>query len=169
MQCPSRRKEDADLLLSFCAQTLEPEKSAPLLRHIAECADCRAATEAQLAVWDMLDSWEAAPISSDFDAKLYARLELEQPNLSWWRRITQPLSALSWKPAFSIGTACIAMIAVFLIRSPQSTQFVPADSSSQVRIEKVDIEAVERSLDDMDMLTQIEPEPSARESSPRKL
>jgi hypothetical protein len=161
MQCPSRRKEDADLLLSFCAQTLEPEKSDSLLRHIAECQDCRTFTEAQLAVWDLLDAWEPAPVSPDFDTKLFARIALEQAAPSLWQRIASPFSSLSWKPAFSVGTACIALFAVFLIRSPEASHFTPM-------VEKVDIEVVERSLDDMDMLTQIEPEPSAADSNSRK-
>ena len=48
---------------------------AILERHIAICPACREFAAGQRAVWQALDTWEAAPVSPDFDRRLYRRIE----------------------------------------------------------------------------------------------
>ena len=75
MKCPMETRENAQLLLDYCTRKLEPESAAALERHIAVCGACRKFASGQRAVWQALDAWEAAPVSADFDSRLYRRIE----------------------------------------------------------------------------------------------
>ena len=75
MNCPLETRDNAQLLLDYCTRKLEPESVAILERHIALCGACREFANSQRAVWDALDAWEAAPVSPDFDSRLYRRIE----------------------------------------------------------------------------------------------
>ena len=75
MNCPLETRENAQLLLDYGTRKLEPETVAALERHIAICGACREFVSGQRAVWQALDAWEAAPVSADFDSRLYRRRE----------------------------------------------------------------------------------------------
>jgi hypothetical protein len=47
-------------------------------KHIAECAGCTAELAGMESTWKLLDEWQAPEPSAFFDAKLYARLRVEQ-------------------------------------------------------------------------------------------
>lgn len=147
MGCPIENNDSAELI-GYCAKTLDPVREAELELHIKVCAACAAFTQAQRSVWEALDEWKPAPVSADFNARLYRRIEQEQ-RLSWWQRIVRPAVPYSWKPAFPLAVACILLAAAFLIRSPEAV----VDSGSEARANKVDIEQVERTLEDLEMLT----------------
>src|ERR1035438_3982547 len=79
--------ENADLLLEFAAGRLDEEARMRLERHTEVCPACREFASGQRAVWEALDAWESAPVSPDFDRRLYGRIERE---VSWWDRILGP-------------------------------------------------------------------------------
>jgi anti-sigma factor RsiW len=135
--------EKDEILLDYCAGTLEPARAAEVREHIEGCADCRRLVEAQRDVWSALDRWTAVEVSPDFDARLYARIAREQAKPAWieWLR---PL----WKPALPLAVACAVLVVGFLVRTPRAV-----DNSPQVRADKIDIEQVEKTLEDLDMLT----------------
>ena len=74
MKCPIEIHENAELLLAYCARKLDPETQTILERHLAVCPACRDFKAGQEAVWQALDSWEAVPVSADFDRRLYRRI-----------------------------------------------------------------------------------------------
>jgi anti-sigma factor RsiW len=153
MNCPTKRNEDAEILLDYCAQTLSPLQTAEFEVHLNECADCSRLVEAQKEVWGALDQWTPAPVSINFDARLYARIAQEQAAPAWrmWlRRIFQPaLPYPLWKSAVPLIAAC-ALVAVGLtVRTPEATHAV----EPQLHVDKVDIEQVEQALEDFDILT----------------
>jgi len=144
-----------DVLLGYCARTLEPAAEVRLERHMLECQECRDLVKAQQAVWDALGEWEPVQVSPDFDRKLFARIEQEERS-PWWSYLLRPIQSLSLKPALPLAVACLTLVAALIIRTPNVVE-PPAQS----KMEKVDIEQVERTLDDLDMLTQFSPVPAA--------
>ncbi|HTB13365.1 MAG TPA: zf-HC2 domain-containing protein [Bryobacteraceae bacterium] len=153
MNCPTKRNEDAEILLDYCAQTLSPVQMAEFENHVKQCADCSRLVEAQKEVWGALDAWTPAPVSINFDARLYARIAAEQSVPAWqlWlRRIFQPaLPYPLWKSAVPLIAACALLAVGLTVRTPEVTHTV----QPQLRADKVDIEQVEQALEDFDILT----------------
>jgi len=152
MNCPLEAPESADLLLEYCARSLSPESTAILERHIAVCPACRHFADGQRAVWEALDSWEAAPVSADFDRRLYSRIESEA---SWrervWRAV-RPIFAYRGIPA--AATACLLVTAgvVMLDRSVRPVHAPPVNPD--IAVVEVQADQVETALDAMDVLSE---------------
>ena len=149
MLCPIQDKGNAELLLAYCARTLDPDTQVVLERHMETCPECRRFAAEQQMVWEALDSWKPEPVSPDFDRRLYARIE-EQSSKHWWQKLAPAGMHLAWRPALSIAAAGVAMLAVFLLRAPN----VPGTYSQPNKVEFVDVEQAESTLEDMDMLQQ---------------
>lgn len=122
--------------------------------HLKECRECRQVAEAQREVWSKLDAWTPAPVPADFDDRLYARIEAYKQQ-SWWSRTLAGMTGKwSWKPAMPLAVACTALVAAFLLNSPLPS-YVRAPGV-EVRSESgIDLQQVERALDDLDMLKQL--------------
>jgi anti-sigma-K factor RskA len=153
MNCPTKRNEDAEILLDYCAQTLSAEQTAEFGIHLQQCADCSRLVEAQKEVWGALEAWTPPPVSINFDARLYARIAQEQTAPAWqlWlRRIFHPpVPYPLWKSAIPLVAACAVLAAGLAVRTPDATTTV----QPQLRADKVDIEKVEQTLEDFDILT----------------
>lgn len=148
MLCPVQSRDNAGILLAYANRTLDPDTAAVLERHMESCTECRRAAEAQRAVWKALDEWESEEIAEDFDRRLYRRIEAEQD--TGWHRLMRPFRPVSWKPAMSLAAAGVTLLAVFLLQAPNRM------TAPGGRSESVEAEQVERSLDDIEMLRQIE-------------
>lgn len=150
MKCPMENPESMELLLDYHAQRLNPTMAAALQHHLEECQACREVSAGQREVWAALDDWEPVAISADFDRRLYERLEREERK-PWWRRIWNPSSQGFWRPALPLGAAaCLLLLATSLLRSPVP---LPAHGDSMVQVR--DVEQVERTLDDLQMLQEL--------------
>jgi anti-sigma-K factor RskA len=153
MNCPTKRNEDAEILLDYCAQTLSAEQTAEFEIHLQQCADCSRLVEAQKEVWGALEAWTPPPVSINFDARLYARIAEEQTAPAWqlWlRRIFHPpVPYPLWKSAVPLVAACAVLAAGLAVRTPDAATTV----QPQLRADKVDIEKVEQTLEDFDILT----------------
>lgn len=151
MNCPAKKNEDAGILLDYCAQTLPPVQMAEFEDHLKQCADCSRLVDAQKQVWSALEEWKPAPVSSTFDARLYARIAEEEASpawMAWLRRIFHPpVPYAIWKAAVPVA-ACAVLAAVLMVRMPDAHTTV----QPQLRADKVDIEQVEQALEDMDIL-----------------
>jgi anti-sigma factor RsiW len=158
MKCPINGKESAEILLDYCAQTLEPSRAAELEKHIETCGDCKTLVAAQREVWETLDRWTPVEVSPTFDARLYARIaqyDATPPWKQWMARVFQPAVPVArWKPMVSLSAACAVLVMGLLVNMPDLTT-----PHQQVRTEKVDIEQVEQTLDDLDIL--IPPTPAS--------
>ena len=165
MNCPLQTHEGVEILLDYCSRDLDPERVPEFQRHVADCSDCRQVVEAQEHVWNALDAFEALPVSSDFDRKLWARIEAEDAQPVWrqlWSRITGGPAAgwssvlLGWKPMVVAATACAAIAAIMIatvpgIHNPSDRSGGAGNSGADQKI----MEIVDRALDDVDMLGQI--------------
>jgi len=158
MICAMEGKKGAEVLLDYVARKLDSARAAEFEKHMESCGDCRRAVNAQREVWGALDQWTAAPVSADFDARLYARIAREEAAPVWqrWlRRVFQPAVPVAiWKPAVPLAAACAVLVFGFLVRMPQA-----GDTTKQIRAERVDIEQVERTLEDLEMLTPVSQAP----------
>jgi len=151
MECPAREREKAAVLMEYCARKLDPQSAAVVERHVAQCGACQDWIRAQQAVGAALDGWKAAPVSSDFDRKLYQRIEQEE-RPGRWGGLFRPLRGLSLGPALSLALASVVLLAAILIR-PAPPQ--PAPLPQQAQVESLDADRLERALDDVEMLRQL--------------
>ena len=141
MMCPTKEKQSAEILLEYCAGTLDPDRALEFEKHAAECAECGREVASQRALWQTLDQWTPAEISPDFDARLYARIEREEAVPLWKRWLTW-----GWKPALVTAVAAAAIVIGLFVRQPQPPS----------RTDTVDIDQVEHALEDLDMLTPLQ-------------
>jgi anti-sigma factor RsiW len=138
MMCPTKEKQSAEILLEYCAGTLDPDRALEFEKHAAECAECGRQVASQRALWQTLDQWTPAEISPDFDARLYARIAREEAAPLWKKWFVR-----GWKPALVTAAAGAAIVIGLFVRQPQPPS----------RTDMVDIDQVEHALEDLDMLT----------------
>jgi anti-sigma factor RsiW len=162
MKCPIETHENAELLLAYCARTLDPETQTILELHLAVCPECREFQKNQEAVWQALDAWDAMPVSTDFDRRLYRRIAEEQAHASWWSRLVGPFRPVIAPPVMSrsvplAAAACLLVLAGVILEHPNSV-VIPEDLAE--RSESIQPDQVERTLDDMEMLRQFRLNPA---------
>lgn len=148
MKCPREFGESADLL-AYTAGRLDESRAAALERHLQSCAGCREFVAGQRAVWQALDAWEAAPISSDFDRDLYRLIEQRG---GWWNRL---IEALRLPPARRLVPAaaalCLVVAAGWMVEQRPALQ--PAPAAGVAKVDALQPEQVEHAFDDMQMLS----------------
>lgn len=141
-------------IIAYCAGRLTTQQKAAFSQHLDSCATCRAAADAQAQVWSALDAWITPPLAADFDARLYAKIDAYERQ-SWGRRMFENLSGTwSFKPAMPIAVACSFLVAAFLFDSPAPKHSSRASVQQELET-KIDVQQVERALDDLDMLNQL--------------
>jgi anti-sigma factor RsiW len=163
MKCPIETHENAELLLKYCARKLDSETQAILERHLAVCPACREFQKSQEMVWQALDVWDAMPVTPDFDRRLYRRIEEEQARASWWSRLTRPFGPVFGLPTMSRGlplaaAAALLVLAGIILQRPHDV-VVPEDLAE--RIESIQPDQVEKTLDDMELLRQFRLNPAS--------
>jgi anti-sigma factor RsiW len=139
------------VLLAYCAGKLGPEAAETIERHIQACDACSAFTRGQRQVWSALDAWESAPVSQDFDARLYARVR-ENEERGWWAGLW---TDTSWKPLAPLAAVCGIVALAFILNAPARQPMTQRNEST--RIESIEPEVLERTLDDIEMLKQLGP------------
>ncbi len=142
MNCPIDRERE--VLIAYCAGRLPAEEAAALESHLRECPDCERFVREQSAVWNRLGDFTTPPVSDDFDRKLWARIEAGE-QARWWQF---PL----WKPVLSVALACLLLLAGVLVRH----RIPPQNPTEQVQAEAMDADHIERALDDVEMLRQLD-------------
>ena len=149
MKCPIETRENADLLLEYCARHLDPTTTATLERHMEMCPECRRFAETQQTVWSALDEWKTQPVSPDFDRRLYERIDRE---VSWWQRVTRPLRPLLGRSGLPMAAAAclLIMVGIFWDR-PEKIQPKAAEHQAS-SADSVQADQVEHALDDMELL-----------------
>jgi anti-sigma factor RsiW len=152
MNCPIESREGAELVLAYCAGRLDGARSATLEEHLRICPRCHEFVEGQESVWKALDAWEAAPVSPDFDRRLYARIE---KGVSWWDLILRPFAPLFVRQGLPIAAAAaVVIMAGFLMERPGRLPSQVAGPTSAT-VESVAPEQAEQTLQDMEMMREI--------------
>jgi len=142
MTCLCKDQDGIERLMEYLGGPSTAERRAELELHAQECLECRGL----LRAWNALDEYAAPEVSTDFDAKLYARIAEDRQ--VWWRRMLWPSGPLAWwKPVIPVA-ACAALLAALLIHVPGTA----VDSDKQAKVEPVSIEQVEQALQDLELL-----------------
>jgi hypothetical protein len=140
--------ENFDLLLAYCNRKLTPEVAAALERHAEGCVSCRDVLKGQRLLWRSLDAWEAAAITPDFNRRLYQRIAGEGD--SAWMRLVRPSDG-AWRAMIAVASAAAVLLAAVQFRSPAPV--APPTAAD------VEIEQVERTLEDIEMLRELNQPP----------
>lgn len=159
MQCPTQHGDSAGILLDFCARRLPDEQALAMERHIEACPRCRKVVRAQQSVWDLMGEWEAAPVSEDFDRRLYARID-NQVGVRWTGRIAEWVR-FAWKPAVPVLLTAATALTFILMHNPAPA---PKPAPQSAAADTVDMNQVEQTLDDLNMLHQLTPAPASSQS-----
>jgi anti-sigma factor RsiW len=148
MKCPIQTRENAELLLAYCTRKLDAESAAILERHMETCPACREFSSGQRAVWEALDAWEAAPVTLDFDRRLYRRIDRES---SWWNLLMRPLRPVLVRQGLPIAAAAgLLVMAGVLLERPADAP--PAAQPQSAQVDALQPDQVEHALDTMHML-----------------
>jgi anti-sigma factor RsiW len=147
MECPIKKQAKKDLLLDYCSHTLDAAAAVEVEAHLAVCPECKAWTEGHMRTWSLLDEWEPAPISPDFERVLRERIAAETGRTPWWSALWQSFLARPLKPALSAALVVLLLLAGFF--------FVRSGPSRTARQERIEAEKIEKALDDVDMLRQV--------------
>jgi anti-sigma factor RsiW len=140
-------RENAGWLLDYASGKLDAGRRAQIEEHMQTCPACREFAGGQQAVWQALEAWEPAPVSMDFDRRLYHRIERQ---VSWWSRLMRPFDPL-FRHAVPIAAAAgVVIMAGLLMERPAAKPAAPAEQSAQV--ETLQPDQVEHAVDDMVML-----------------
>jgi predicted anti-sigma-YlaC factor YlaD len=151
MECPIEARGKKDLLLDYCAHALDAKAAAEVEMHLASCPACKAWTDEYARTWTLLDDWKAAPVSPEFDRRLYQRIAAEEARTSWWVAFWRSFAARPLKPAISVALVGLVVLAGLLLVRPAPA---PPVHKGQTQ-EAVDAERIEKALDDVDMLRQL--------------
>jgi anti-sigma factor RsiW len=150
MNCPLQKLETRDILLDYAAGRLDAVRATGLERHMAMCSRCAAFRMEQTAVWDALDAWHPAPVSMDFNRRLWHRIDAA--NVPWYRALGDSLRYSSWKPAIPLAAAVVVIATGFLLDHPGAkVSPVPGVSVSMTEADQV-----EQTLDDIQLLHQLD-------------
>ncbi len=156
MTCPLQTKE-TDLLLDYSAGRLhargmDATRRAILEQHLETCPECASFLTEQTGVWKALDAWEPAPVSMDFNRRLWQRIDAATAARYWnfrYRSLGESLRFANWKPAIPLTAAILVIAAGFLLDHPGGKNPVPGVSVTEA-------DQVEQTLDDIQLLNQLD-------------
>jgi hypothetical protein len=155
MKCPLETGKSPELLLEYPTGRLDPAVQVALEEHVAVCADCRQAIEGHTAVWEALDSWEAAPVSMDFNHRLWQKIDRAEASRAFFslRRFDLSRFNVSWKPALPVALLLVAGAFMFQgSHEPFPIQSVAGTSG----VTFTEVDQVESALDDLQLLQQLD-------------
>jgi hypothetical protein len=158
MNCPLESESTFDVLLDYSAGKLDRARAARLERHMLLCAECSSFLAGQTELWQTLDTWEPEPVSMDFNRRLYQRIEAETA-APWYLRIGEFLRMGAWKPAIPLAAAVVLVAAGFMMDHPGAfpvTQNVETASGLTAGVTEIDADQVEKTLDDIQLLRQLD-------------
>jgi anti-sigma factor RsiW len=150
MKCPLEAKRN-EVLLDYGSGKLDAGDVSLLEGHLESCHACRDFVQAQRAVWDALDVWEPAPVSADFNRRLYQRIDRQ---VSWFDRMMRPFQLFGLRRVVPIAaSAAVILMAGLLIQRTPTPPPQPQHDTAQM--EALQPEQVVLALDEMEALSQL--------------
>lgn len=154
MKCPLE-SDQPERLLDYVAQRLSQTERVELHFHVASCDACRRWVDGQREVWSALDEWKPVEASTGFNRSVYAQVAREQQSdwmTAWWHTLAARWSMAEFRPAMAMAALCVVTAAGMLVYSRASQPETTEASQAPSRMERVDLEQVERALDDVELL-----------------
>ena len=157
--------DSAEVLFAYVDGTLEPGQAAALESHTAGCEACRTMVDGQLAVWRVLDQWEAPAVSPEFNRKLHAAIEAGEGRGGWLDRVSAWIGGVSLGNVMvPAGALALVVAAVMLTQMPRGTAVQPRAGEMVKQVTQVEqkagiegeVKQMERTLDDLDVLSTLE-------------
>lgn len=152
MICPLQTQE-ADVLLEYAAGRLDSARTAVIEQHMENCAACASFRTEQTAVWNALDLWEPAPVSMDFNRRLWQRIDVAAA-APWYRSLLDSVRLTNWKPLIPLTAAILAIAGGFLLDHPSHD--TPAPGVPVIGVSVKEADQVEQTLDDIQLLQQLD-------------
>ncbi|HWE50084.1 MAG TPA: hypothetical protein VG273_09860 [Bryobacteraceae bacterium] len=149
MNCPLKT-EEAGLLLDYAAGRLDAQTTAMLNKHMQTCVECAAMLRDHATVWKALDAWEPAPVTLDFNRRLWQRIGAMEA-APWYERLADSMRMSHWKPALTLAVATLIIAAGFMLDHPGSRIGTPGAGVSATEAEQV-----EQTLEDLQLLHQFD-------------
>lgn len=146
MECPIQARGKKDLLLDYCSHSLDAKATDEVEAHLAVCPQCKTWTDAHMRTWSLLDDWQAAPVSPDFERRLRERIALLEEHRPWWKAAWQSLAGRALKPALAAALVVVLLLAALLFVRPSHAPAQPT----------IDADRLEKALDDVDMLRKVD-------------
>jgi hypothetical protein len=155
MNCPLENRDGVELLLAYSSRKLEAAQTALVAKHMAGCTPCREAVRGQQALWDILDIWEAEPVSADFNRRLYRRIEART---TWWDRVLGPWrTGVYLKGVPLAAAACLVLAAAAMLDRAAAPPPRPARTGSEfAAVAGLQPEQVVNALDEMQALSRFD-------------
>jgi len=162
MSCPFEMRERSDLATALAAGRLEAERAQDFERHVQGCGACRKAVEGQRALWRALDGWSAPAVSTDFNRRLYARIENDA---SWWDTVLRRMRALAEVRGLPVvaSAAGVVLLAGLLLQQTGAPPVAGNPESAEV----VAAEQAESAVADMEMIREFSALVRSDSSQPR--
>ena len=150
------REQAIDLILRTGGQPPPiSDEHRELLKFLEASPECRKLYDEQRATWRALDLWEPVEPSWGFDRRVRERLEELAPRQPWYTRWFAP-----GQPSFAVGLAGLLLAAATVLYQPSLTR--PASEFAAIHGEdEAYLEEFNRALDDIEMLSRFEIDPSA--------
>ena len=157
--CPLKSDETIEVLMDYTARTLDAVQSGLLERHMDQCLNCATFRDDQAAVWQALDAWEPAPVSMDFNRRLWQRIGEDQA-APWYtkigfRNLGLQIRGSAWKPALSVAAA-VLVVATGFVLDHSGTRTGSPTTAVESRVTITEADQVERTLDDIQLLHQFD-------------
>ena len=158
MNCLLETREESQLLLDYCANALPAAQAVGVKTHIESCPRCQEFTVSQQSLSEVLDLWQAPPVSQDFNRRLYQRIDADAARPSWWSALVPHVLLRPFHPVWLrqglpvAAAACLLVTAGVLLERPVTSPVPLAKDMAQV--ESVQPEQVEQALDTMDLLSE---------------
>ena len=158
--CPKAIRGGEATLVAFVAGKVRGPDGARLRAHLEDCERCRDYVEGQRAIWQLLDDWQPELQNTNFNSDFASRLAHLPPE-PWFVEIGRRVAARMLKPAFTFSAIAAVLAVSVYVRNPfvasGHTQFVPRTVASAPRvISPVEAEQVDRAIDDMQLLHQLD-------------
>lgn len=161
MNCPLRSEETTGILLDYSAGLLDRSRKEALERHMQLCGNCSALVAEQTEVWALMDAWEAPPVSMSFSRKVMQAVG-EAAAVPWYGRFFAELRTSAWKPAIPLAAGIVVIAAGFMFDHQKGTGQSHAGIKDGSRVSITEVDQVERTLDDIQLLRQFDAASSSR-------
>ena len=159
--CPAE-----ETLLDYAAGRLHGLQSAEFEGHAATCASCSEFRATQALVWQTLDDWKPVAVSEGFNRELWRRIDADQQagfGGGFLERFRQICGATFRTPLAPV--ALVAVLAVTGLVMDRSRHQAPEPATAVV-VTPSDADQIERALDDVRLLRDVETASQVVKASP---